>query len=1089
MPLTELSLGHIAHNRSGPSQPERNAQTDQFPQNGKPSFSPSPSSIQNMLRNTTETGDIGQLHARTVHRSPSAFQADARARQPASSRLDRHGGMSKDMHEHADTRARGRSEAAHDASDADKSSLSSQNGMRRQHPMAGPSLEEYRSWSMTQSSYVSHSLASRDPYAYQSHHSRGTGPRGRPRSPFAYPTRLKRPGYRPSSPALSDLHHPSYGSAHSSRPSSPASMHSMSRLPHPWQQHPNRSDPNLRHYPPFHAGGIPYNSVYSPPSVHSTTSRPPHTLRGVSSSSRLPRAQLSIASMWTHQESSSSSPLFYDYSEAFEDRGRTIQASRSISSLDKRVSPDTEEEVSVKSVNTEHRNSPVELPTGNSHQPNSPAELRGATGSQVKGYRSSAIVNKSLGFDIKETDFAQPKRFTTGTSIPAGKANGVNVDELMKLRYNSGLSVHEPKSKSYASVERRDSPAEDARFSAKFFEPAAIRKSNNVAESSDSSDESMCTAESNSYLENDQNHSRAGTPDASPSMRQHIRASEGDPADAPSPNGANQEISLCESQVDNTEIVSPTPERFITSPLNRHRFSRILGLDDGLSELDDSISRPRQLDHTRFTSSPQPALRIRESLPNNTTVNTSILHLSDADEEPELSPSLMETFGERAESEGAKAPPDSNSKALTNRERSALPFVSVIPEPYHGPNEDSFVGASPPSSTDTSEHVQSRKAVQCLTAAQNRHAQIVAAHSKPILRVDKDLPPVPEEHRSIFPILPPKVDKPSTLPCAFTPIDRRASQDETALEVERRQEDPSEAGISDGELILPPFLAQGKSVDRDSVASSHGSRPWNNDSNYPWTSQPPDLEMALPGVPEGTPPPVGRFPRFMLRIHRASTSTTGSGKLTKRRASSEGTTSSRRSSGHFLNQTVTTFKQKQKPRLPSSPGQVNSSHDIGNESLHTRFVESFDDPPQINTTISSPTITLLAPSPGHEVRSFFSDDSSQVGQKGSLRKRLSEFKARHSQTNLNDEAGGYDRGLLHSALGRSRVSGRSSRQSQHTAGATSNVSQIHRASSVVLRKVKFWWNRSGARLRSWGSSMRSRQTRKAGGQVELYPGA
>lgn len=26
----------------------------------------------------------------------------------------------------------------------------------------------------------------------------------RPRSPFAYPTRLKRPGFRPSSPALTD---------------------------------------------------------------------------------------------------------------------------------------------------------------------------------------------------------------------------------------------------------------------------------------------------------------------------------------------------------------------------------------------------------------------------------------------------------------------------------------------------------------------------------------------------------------------------------------------------------------------------------------------------------------------------------------------------------------------------------------------------------------------------------------------------------------------------------------------------------------------------------------------------------------------
>lgn len=63
---------------------------------------------------------------------------------------------------------------------------------------------DYRSYSMTQTSYSAYTLSNHRSYASLRSHPDINGPLQRPRSPFAYPARLKRPGFRPSSPALTD---------------------------------------------------------------------------------------------------------------------------------------------------------------------------------------------------------------------------------------------------------------------------------------------------------------------------------------------------------------------------------------------------------------------------------------------------------------------------------------------------------------------------------------------------------------------------------------------------------------------------------------------------------------------------------------------------------------------------------------------------------------------------------------------------------------------------------------------------------------------------------------------------------------------
>lgn len=140
---------------------------------------PSPGALESMLKTTTETGDIGifsikpippsprpsmeELHRRTNHNKPSP------CRDTASEIISMYG------------------------SDSHKSTTST---------LTPTSSEDIglRSYSMTTcgSRHLSHHKST------ATLQSQTSGPLQRPRSPFPYPTRLKRPGVRPASPALTE---------------------------------------------------------------------------------------------------------------------------------------------------------------------------------------------------------------------------------------------------------------------------------------------------------------------------------------------------------------------------------------------------------------------------------------------------------------------------------------------------------------------------------------------------------------------------------------------------------------------------------------------------------------------------------------------------------------------------------------------------------------------------------------------------------------------------------------------------------------------------------------------------------------------
>ena len=162
---------------------------------------PSPGPLESMLKTTTETGDIGIFSIRpassaaTFHqfpRSRAGFNDAPQFRLPGPRGRDGPGVQDdrRRLPSYRDTTSEILSMYGSDSQQSWSSSLS-------------PSLEELgqRSYSLT--TVGSRHLPPNKPFGTPQSHSSGSLLQ-RPRSPFPYPTRLKRPGVRPASPALTE---------------------------------------------------------------------------------------------------------------------------------------------------------------------------------------------------------------------------------------------------------------------------------------------------------------------------------------------------------------------------------------------------------------------------------------------------------------------------------------------------------------------------------------------------------------------------------------------------------------------------------------------------------------------------------------------------------------------------------------------------------------------------------------------------------------------------------------------------------------------------------------------------------------------
>ncbi|KAH0558749.1 hypothetical protein GP486_004607 [Trichoglossum hirsutum] len=201
----------------------------------------------------------------------------------------------------------------------------SQNNPRKVFRQTGD--QEYRSFSMTQSSITSYTLSNRRSYS-SLRDSRISGTPARPRSPFTYPTRLKRPGFRPSSPTSSDVAGTeNRNTARLDRV--PSFRASPSSSPYPTRRllgygpDLDRSVPPLLITPALSVHSRQHSRGSPPPSRMTTpalTSTPSLGLLGAPAS---PGAR-GLDRPIHHSNDYLSPPLYYDYTEAFEDEDFTL---------------------------------------------------------------------------------------------------------------------------------------------------------------------------------------------------------------------------------------------------------------------------------------------------------------------------------------------------------------------------------------------------------------------------------------------------------------------------------------------------------------------------------------------------------------------------------------------------------------------------------------------------------------------------------------------------------------------------------------------------------------------------------------------
>jgi len=172
-------------------------------ENRAPSAPPAPGlpkSLGGMLKTGTETGEIGIFSIRPPRVRPNLSNSPRQMSASGSSysnlsqdprKFQSYGGSVVDDRRRLPSYSR----------DASSEVISMYETASQKSPRRPYDDPDYRSYSMTQP-YSNHALSNHR--SYSSLRSQPDGTVQRPISPFAYPARLRRPGFRPSSPALTD---------------------------------------------------------------------------------------------------------------------------------------------------------------------------------------------------------------------------------------------------------------------------------------------------------------------------------------------------------------------------------------------------------------------------------------------------------------------------------------------------------------------------------------------------------------------------------------------------------------------------------------------------------------------------------------------------------------------------------------------------------------------------------------------------------------------------------------------------------------------------------------------------------------------
>lgn len=1050
------------------------------------------SSIQSMLKNTIETGDVGQfsikpsqlpvptqratpLSSGTTHNRPNSIPRRGYTTQYADNDVDFHQG----------------SDYPYPSSPGSSSAVSfhqTRSPRSYRAPSQGSNRDE-RSYSMSQSSVINHGLSNPVLHSTNKLQVQGDVRDLRPRSPFAYPTRLKRPGYRPSSPAVSERHKDSQEVSAGGYPeadnasASPMYKYTMRKAPSAWQQGFNHSDMLFQRHPSTPASR--YSSARS-----SSTSSPrmptPGPLLSLDQNTSLSRESLDPlfdSSGWTTRQSPSSSPVFYDYTEAFEEENHFR---KSVVTLAGESIPENVDIVYEELEGDPSGASMHEMPT---YGEVPKALLRGnADGVGVS--EPTSAVNRSVSSQIpRRVIGSNHSSAIEAASIDKGPTAPANRHQLRKKP--KSFVVERPRSggkDDAATVSPKNfnaRPRTYAGLSAGRSKSKASLKSPSYCTSSS---ESMYAVQSSSRPELpilDSPTERFSRIDLHSESSRKLPFSSDRPASGLDSEGQIPLSPLTRpasldywSDSEPSQIFAPTPERSLSSPGHRDRFSRIFSIGEGsadtgeVNENSGRASRYRTAERhikeeeiwnsgatsasafrteNSLTDPPKVALEMRRPV-NDSNFQNELEHNQAPEEELSKSPNNY-LGGQRV----METRPEQLTVAFKTSEVSLSPRIAKKGKPAISlPGSPSQVANVDLIRTDEISR-NSDPGRMALTERDNAKPDIM-----------KRLPSLPNipSFISYSPPLNPTTD---TLPFSFKPILAGKTDNVSVADHQNYDGEASDKEQDDDDKAEKQYGPEKYNLrvpqKSDSTESLPSSKPWNLDTSYPWTDQQPELQVTMPQPRTDSLQSTNKPPRFKLKVHRASSSVTGSAKLTKHSPSLDISAIRKRDLSTELSQTGA---YSCKPRASITISQSNSSHA---SQVMNQYSENLTSPPASSAV--SPSIKLVPPSPvlNLEVRSFFSDDSSQIQPKGSLRKRISQLKSIAARANSTDDATDADRGILGTAAGKSRVSGRTSRQD---ATASERMYSLRYLKWRIVEKVRDWFHRGEEKLRYWGGKMTSK---------------
>lgn len=342
------------------------------------------------------------------------------------------------------------------------------------------------------------------------------------------------------------------------------------------------------------------------------------------------------------------------------------------------------------------------------------------------------------------------------------------------------------------------------------------------------------------------------------------------------------------SQTDHSKIHSPVPRRSLSSPSNRSRFSSILSIDEGFEE-------PNEPGGVRHSISPTPE-NLTPSIPISSRPGPS-RHTSGYRHDPPKVNGMADAI-EAEQRTDVESKKDTNPYGLTCEVQAQddLAETQTIREIYmkakaseaDTPGVYHFKGQSAPV-----KHEQLPVQVRSLPSDANtavHHSDVAPAPSNKVVRTMKELPPLPRS--SIVSVAPPSGQTATPLPFSFTAL-RPEGKEETDSVTELGKLAASYLDHLDRVGTQTPTnphkVTSRAHSDNSSSPVRPSSRPWNSEEYYPWSDWKQQLEIAVPtSNPSDTEILVRtKAPRFKLKLHRSSPSATTAVRFTEPRQSDE----------------------------------------------------------------------------------------------------------------------------------------------------------------------------------------------------------